>query len=382
MRKFNVIAIVLAGMLLAGCGSNASSAAFVTNGSASRASASADYAVAEEAYAEDTTADYYDGGDLDAEYAIEDSAVSGGTGTTSSAGVSGSDIAEVDTSKKIVYRMSYSVETTDLDQLDAALQAKVNALGGYIEDASVDGNNYYDSSSSNTRRRYAYYTIRIPAEHLDEFAESVEEGSNVLSRTKSTEDITTSYIDADSRRKSLEEELEVLDNMADKAETIEDLIQIEAQRTEVRADLENIQSQLKAMKDRVQYSTINLDVTEVTVLTDTTPQDLSWQERIANGFTTSCENLLETTQEIAIWIASNIPMILFWVVIVVIALVLLRFVLWIAGGILGIRRKRKNKKDKRAIKDTRTVAEAPTAETPATKASDAEAQTPETDEKE
>lgn len=397
MRKSGLFAIVLAAAVVAGCGSSDASYAEVSSGTTSASSSRAaagvssnyDYAAemtAEKAYDYDSgteaVADVYDEStleEMDPYYNAGDITVTADDQQDASDSKKSSkdkpdDIEEVDTSKKVIRNMNYSVETTDLDALDQAIQAKVSELGGYIENSSIDGstvyhdgyylgedgNTYYDTSyvshSGNTRQyRYAYYTIRIPAQQLDQFAQAVEEGANVLSQSTSTQDITSSYVDTDSRRKSLEEELQVLNDMAKKAETVEDLIQIESQRSEVRYQLENIKSQLKSMDDRVAYSTVNMDVTEVKVLTDTTAKDLTWQERVSNGFANSCERLVTTSQEIAIGIASNLPMILFYIVIAVILLVLLRLVLVIIMAILGVKRGKESKKDKRDKKGRRAA---------------------------
>lgn len=383
MRKSGLFAILLAAALVTGCGSGDSaylseSSSGTYSASSSRAaggvSNSYEYEYATEAAAD--TAYDYDGGsasdiasvydeamlkELDPEYGVDDEGVDSGNSSSAD-----DDIAEVDTSKKVIRNMNYSVETTDLDALDQEIQTKVNELGGYIESSSKDGgttyddgyylgddgNTYYDTSyaarSGNTRQyRYAYYTVRIPAANLDQFAEAVENGANVLSQSTSTQDITSSYVDTDSRRKSLEEELQILNDMAEDAETVDELIQIESQRSDVRYQLENIKSQLKSMDDQVAYSTVYISVTEVTVLTDTTARDLSWQERIVNGFTTSCEQLIETSQEIVIWIASNLPMIVFYIVIAIILLVILRLVIHVIAAILGTGKDKNKRRGKR-----------------------------------
>lgn len=242
------------------------------------------------------------------------------------------EIADVDTSKKIIRNMKFSVETTDLDALNDTILQKTSELGGYVESSETngktryddayylgdDGYTYYDSSyasrGKSIEKRYAYYTIRIPAENLDQFAETVEDSSNVTSNSTSVQDITSTYVDTDSRRKSLEEEQASLNTMMKKAESIEEMIQIEDKLSDVRYNLQNIKSQLASMQNNVAYSTVTINVTEVTVLTDTTSTSISWTERIANGFTTSCETVWDDFTENMIWLLSNIPMILYSIV--------------------------------------------------------------------
>lgn len=321
MRKKTFLATLAAAMVLTGCGSSISEASYSTKSAASTASLASFSTMA-------VGADKYSGDTYDISY---DSAESAMNAVSSDASDSGSTIRDVDTSTKIVRNMSFSVETTDMTALIDSLQTKVSELDGYIENSQIsggdtryddgyyldsDGKTQYDSSYTPSYigrlgYKYATYAIRIPAEKLDEFANEIESTSNVTSQSATTEDITLSYVDTDSRKKSLEDELETLEAMARKAETVDEMIQIQAQISDVRYNLENIQSQLKVMDQRVAYSTVDLDITEVTVLTNTNSSTLSWADRIADGFKTSCETVSYTLQEGFITFVSNLPMILF-----------------------------------------------------------------------
>lgn len=302
-----MMAVLATALILAGCGSSYSSYATAdTMSSEIKSSYSSSYDAAEGSYEE-------------TEYSSD----------VSDDSVDASKIEDVDTSKKIIRNMSLSVETTDLTGLDIVIQSKVAELGGYIEHSyadgsttnitgyylSEDGNTYYDSAAATTDDHYAYrtayYTVRIPVDKLDEFTEVVSESSNVTSQSTSTEDITTSYIDADSLRKTLEEEQEILNEMMKKATTVEEMIQVEDKLSDVRYELQNIKSQLKAMDNQVAYSTVAIDITEVKVLSNTTGVGASWTERVASGFKTSCEKVADRFSEGIIFILSNIPMFLF-----------------------------------------------------------------------
>lgn len=329
MRKKTLLAILAAAMVLAGCGSSVSEASYSTKSAASTTSLAS-------AGAMSIGTEEYSGDAYDVSY---DSAESAMNAAGSDISDSGSTISDVDTSVKIVRNMSFSVETTDMAVLIDSLQAKVSELGGYIENSQESGGNtryddgYYLDSEGKTQYdssytpsyigrlgyKYATYTIRIPAEKLDEFSCEIENTSNVTPQSATTEDITSSYVDTDSRRKSLEEELETLETMAKKAETVDEMIQIQAQISDVRYNLENIQSQIKVMDQRIAYSTVDLDITEVTVLSNTTSSALSWMDRIADGFKTSCETVVYTLQEGFIAFVSNLPMILFRLVEIAVA---------------------------------------------------------------
>lgn len=296
MRKKSLIAVLTAALILAGCGESYSSYA-TTDAASGIRSSYASYNTSEGSYEE-------------SEYASDSS-------------VEDSGIKDVDTSKKIVRNMDFCVETTDLASLEEVIQSKVAEMDGYIQYASTsgnesdidgyylgeDGNTYYDSSlvaGSGYHYRSAFYTVRIPVEKLDQFAEAISGSANVTSQTTTTEDITTSYIDVDSQRKTLEEEEQILNEMMSKAETIEDMIQIEDKLSEVRGNLQNIKSQLKAMDNEVAYSTVTIDVTEVTVLSNKTSG--SWIDRVSSGFVSSCKRVAENFVDLTVFVLANLPM--------------------------------------------------------------------------
>lgn len=349
MKKKTLFAVLAAAMIVSGCGSSASE---TSSSARSMASASSLASFSTMSLDSNDSSDWEYESTTDADSGSYDMAEGSDSGST---------IRDVDTSTKIVRNMSYSVETTDMAALIDSLQAKVTELGGYIENSQVSGGNtryddgYYLDSEGRTQYdssytpsyagrlsyNYATYTIRIPAEKLDEFACEIENNSNVTSQSTTTEDITSSYVDTDSRRKSLEEELETLEAMSKKAETVDEMIKIQSEISDVRYNLENIQSQLKIMDQRVAYSTVDLDITEVTVLSNVDSNTLSWTDRIANGFKNSCENVVYAVQEGFINFVSNLPMTLFRLVEIAVAGLI------VFGTIKGIKKIRKIRKSKR-----------------------------------
>ena len=134
-------------------------------------------------------------------------------------------------SQKLVRTIRISTETDDLDALLQEIDAKIAALEGYAENREV----YNGSSSADRRYRRATLTIRIPAEKLNSFIGEVTGISNVTSSSETVEDITLNYVDVNSRVLALETEQTRLLELLAKAETMDDLLQIEDRLTDVRA---------------------------------------------------------------------------------------------------------------------------------------------------
>lgn len=259
------------------------------------------------------------------------------------------------TERKLVVTLDYTIETKDLDALDASILEETKKLGGYIESSSKDGPKEYTEDSWYDGKRYASYVVRIPSEKLDAFATALEGESNVTNKSTNTEDITLQYIDTDSRRQSLREEETRLTEMLKKAETVDEMIQIENALTEVRSSLKDLETQIRYYDNQVDYSTVNISVTETREYT-IQKEEKTLSERIQEGFAASVEELSRHVEDLAVGFVSNLPMILYWVVIIFAALLLIRLFVAIVVAIFASRDwKEKRKAKKRARRQARAA---------------------------
>lgn len=237
---------------------------------------------------------------------------------------SGSEEADIikqqEQGRKLIKNVSLSVETQEYDVIVPKIQDKVTKLGGYVE-------NYYTNTGDELR--YASITARIPAERLDEFITEVEASTNITYRNENVEDVTLQYVDLESHKKALESEQSRLLELMERAETIEEIIAIETRLTEVRYQLESMESQLRAMDNQITYSTVYLDISEVQVLTPN-KEESAWT-RITTGFQ---ETLMEVGRDVAdgcIWFLIHLPRIVLWLFILFIIFLIVRFVRRFAG---------------------------------------------------
>ncbi len=215
-----------------------------------------------------------------------------------------------DSQRKLIKNVSIDVETETIDELLATVRNKTDSLGGYIEESSTyNGSSYYGKENRN-----ASLTIRIPAEKLDEFLAEVSQVSNVIRRNESISDVTLQYVDLESHKKALLVEQERLLELLEQAETMEDIISLESRLSEVRYQIESMESQLRTMDNQVSYSTVYLTVQEVTALTPVKEQT-TW-ERISTGFAGSLYNLGAGIGNFLIALIISLPYLIFFTVIV------------------------------------------------------------------
>lgn len=212
---------------------------------------------------------------------------------------SGTTLAPTVTDRKLIRRISMDLQTRELESLLSSIDAKVAELGGYVESRSVR------MGASSNDSRYANLTIRIPADKLDAFTEHVSTVGNVTSTTESAEDVTLNYVATESKKKALEAEETRLLALIEKAENLNELLQLEKRLTEVRTDLEKVTSQLKLYDNLVDYGTVQLDINEVKEYTPVEEPDF-W-ERITTGFESSVRNTGMILEELLIFCVCAIP---------------------------------------------------------------------------
>lgn len=234
--------------------------------------------------------------------------------------------------QKLIRKIYLDAETEDMDALLSQVEKRINELGGYVEAREV----YNGSMYSSTRYRNAYLTIRIPAQNLDSFVEHVSEVSNITNNRETSDDVTLQYVAIESRISALETERDRLMELLEQAQDMSDLLMIEARLTEVLAELESVNSQLRVYDNQINYGTIYLDVNEVVEYTEPEPEN-GWQ-RMGSGFVKSLKGLWTGIKEVAIFLVSALPYL------ALIAGIALAIVLIIRGSVRRKRRKNAAKK--------------------------------------
>jgi len=224
------------------------------------------------------------------------------------------------TDRKLIKTVDMNVETQEFDELVACVEQQVKALGGYIENMELyNGRSYYSYKSG---ARNANIIIRIPQAKLDAFLGEISGISNVISRSESVKDITLTYVDLDSHKKALIAEQDRLLQLMERAETIDELITIESRLSDLRYQIQSMESQLRTYDNKVDYSTINLYINEVEVFTPV-EEETTW-ERISSGFVENLKSIKDGFVELVIWFTVSVPYLLIWAVIIIVAVLIVR----------------------------------------------------------
>lgn len=225
---------------------------------------------------------------------------------------SGSTVGEIPApERKLVKNVNMSIETLDFDTLVSAISAKVEGLGGYIENSWIEGESIQKKrqTSGTYIGRTASITARVPAKRLDEFVTNVSENGNVTSKSESVSDMTLQYMDIESRKKSLETERTRLWELLSQAESVDAVITIQSRISEIEYELDNFNSQLRLYDNQVDYATVYLNLSEVKTYSPTPEEKESIVSRMARGLQDTLDGLAEFFEDLLVGIVSMLPVI-------------------------------------------------------------------------
>lgn len=226
---------------------------------------------------------------------------------------------------KVIYSADVTVESTDFDAALGQLAALVERFGGWVESSSINGANYYDISHGRSSPRSASYTLRIPGERFDELMGTLTELGNVPYTHVYTENVTAQYYDTQAHMAAYQAQETRLLEMMKSAESVEDIILLEDRLTEVRWQIESLQSSLNNWDRRVSYSTVYLQLNEVREYTpETPPVQLRYGERLARAFRDGLNSVGRFFKDFLLWFIEALPTLAVLAVLLVVLLPLLR----------------------------------------------------------
>ncbi len=238
--------------------------------------------------------------------------------TNIGSGSRGDSVGENLDDRKIIKNAEMTVQTKTFDTFIEELNKKISECEGYIQNSSLYGNSY-----STNGNRSAQYTVRIPAENLNAFKDGVTTLGNVTYYNESAKDVTTSYIDTESRIKALETEQATLLDLLTKSSDLSSLLKVQERLTEVNYELENYKSQLRSYDSRISYSTVEIEIREVERVTTVPSKQTLW-ERIANDFGNNIKDIANGAGDIFVWFVSSIPYLILVAIPTVVIIVLIR----------------------------------------------------------
>lgn len=172
----------------------------------------------------------------------------------------GADFSAVRRNAKLILNADLSLETQDFEKSAADIEKMTAEAGGYIESSGT----YGDIGS-----RSANYTLRVPQEKFEQFYAQLGENMHVVSRSRSSEDVTEQYTDIETRLATLQTKHERLLSLLEKADKMEDIIALENALADCEYEIDSLTGSKRRYDNLVGFSTFYINLREVQTLTAT-----------------------------------------------------------------------------------------------------------------
>lgn len=238
------------------------------------------------------------------EWSVSDSSWGGsaseeGTGTS----LSSSDLQ----GRKQIYRYELSLYTSSFDELTQSIRGEVAALGGFVEEVSLD---------SGRTTRSTTMVVRVPTEDAEAFVAGMEGRAVVMSKSQTTEDVTLEYVDVETRLNNLEAERQALAALMEKADSVEEIISIQARLSEVQYELESYTARKNKIDELVSLSTVTFCIREVE-REEAVASGSVWSE-ISSGFMNNLLGVGEFFVDLFVFLIASLPILVIPVVVILV----------------------------------------------------------------
>lgn len=161
---------------------------------------------------------------------------------------------ERETAQKIIKDGELFLETKNAQKTKAHLDSLVKKYKGYLSAEEFQDNDYQFS---------IYYTVRIPSANFESFLSNAEKGEGKVTHKQiNARDVTTQFIDLETRLANKEKYIERYRQLLKKANSIKEILEIERQIRTLEEELESAKGQLQYLSNQVQYSTLRITITQ------------------------------------------------------------------------------------------------------------------------
>ena len=141
-----------------------------------------------------------------------------------------------------------------------SVMSMAESMGGYV----VNSNQWNSVDSSGKAYAQTSVTIRVPSERLDEAMQKIREmaadaENGVLSESVNGQDVTSDYVDSQSRLRNLEAAEQQLVKLLESATDLQYTLEIFRELTNIRSEIEVLKGHIKYLEESAALSSIAVE---------------------------------------------------------------------------------------------------------------------------
>jgi hypothetical protein len=216
----------------------------------------------------------------------------------------------------IARTVSLSIVAKDFAASRSTLDAILARYRGYSAQLDV--------RTAENAARTLQASLRIPAPALLSAVKDLKALGRVENESQSGEEVTRQHADLVARLKnSRDTEQRLREILEQRTGKVGEVLQVEQEIARVRGEIESMEAEQKALEHRVDFATVELQLTEE-YKAELNPPAPSVSGRIHNAFVAGYHNAAETILSILLFFAESGPVLLIWLTILAAPI----FLLW------------------------------------------------------
>jgi hypothetical protein len=154
--------------------------------------------------------------------------------------------------------------------------------------------------------------LRIPQNQANSAVNELKKLGRLVQEQQNSSDVTSQYVDLNARlTNARNSEQRLLGLLRDRAGNLKDVVEMEREIASVRESIERMEAQQKDLNNRVQYVTIQLELSEE-YHAELTPPAPSTAAQLRNASIDGIRSAGENLVDIAIFVLRYSPSLLIW----------------------------------------------------------------------
>ncbi len=158
-------------------------------------------------------------------------------------------VASVAQNRIIVRTVHMELEVQDITDAMDLITMNAQTVGGWVV------------NSDRNSKHYGFISVRVPATELDDMMQKFRNiGVDVLSESSTSTDVTDEYYDLRSRVKSLQATEDALLELLNKADAVEEALEVQRELALLQAEVEAHLGRIKLLEETAAYSLVNISL--------------------------------------------------------------------------------------------------------------------------
>lgn len=225
--------------------------------------------------------------------------------------------------EKVITTINLDYETLSFEDSHQHVMESIKSVDAYIEYSNQSSYSPGGMMGGEARQyRRIDFTIRVASDQVNDLLEALDGMDAVkIGEQIGSEDVTKTYRDTETRIGVLNQKEKRLNELMEQAETIDQILLIEDNLSQTISEREILQSQLDDIDSLIDYTTVQLHLTERQRISNGRNESLSFWGRAKEAVLDSLFSFYYWIQDAGIWLIYALP----YVVIVILVALLVRY---------------------------------------------------------